>query len=199
MSVARNAKNSRVATVNIARAFAKIVPRPAVPWRRRRAAIHCGEGQPQALLVHVEPRKLQASRRSTEPIDSGHLCPPAPPARGGAGCRAAKFRAFDEECCISDEIREALAGSEDTIEDLHVWQISPGHFSAIVSLATRCPRDNSLYKAKLSHIHDLSHLTVETQAIGYLRTERRRDAALRLAPGLDAQRVSIVRPPGPAL
>ena len=73
--------------------------------------------------------------------------------------------ATTEGAKVHEEIGEALAGSEDTIADLHVWQIGPGHFSAIVSLATQSPKDSSFYKAKLSHIHELSHLTVETQAL----------------------------------
>ncbi|MPT26097.1 MAG: cation transporter [Achromobacter sp.] len=62
------------------------------------------------------------------------------------------------------DIERALDAGDGKIADLHVWQIGPGHYAAIVSLVTRHPRDSAFYKAKLAHIAGLSHLTVETQA-----------------------------------
>lgn len=62
------------------------------------------------------------------------------------------------------DIEQALDAGDGEIADLHVWQVGPGHYAAIVSLATRHPRDSAFYKAKLAHIAGLSHLTVETQA-----------------------------------
>ncbi|CAB3846772.1 Cadmium, cobalt and zinc/H(+)-K(+) antiporter [Achromobacter pulmonis] len=62
------------------------------------------------------------------------------------------------------DIERALDAGDGEIADLHVWQIGPGHYAAIVSLVTRHPRDSAFYKAKLAHIAGLSHLTVETQA-----------------------------------
>ena len=63
---------------------------------------------------------------------------------------------------LADEIREALADSGDRITDLHVWQVGPGHFAAIVAVASVAPRDSQAYKGMLAHIHELSHVTVET-------------------------------------
>ena len=62
---------------------------------------------------------------------------------------------------LPDEIREAIEVDGDTIVDLHVWQLGPGHHGAIISLATTKPRPVAYYKAKLAGIHDLSHVTVE--------------------------------------
>ncbi|CUK03944.1 Cadmium%2C cobalt and zinc/H(+)-K(+) antiporter [Achromobacter sp. 2789STDY5608615] len=62
------------------------------------------------------------------------------------------------------DIERALDAGDGEIADLHVWQVGPGHYAAIVSLVTRHPRDSAFYKAKLAHIAGLSHLTVETQA-----------------------------------
>lgn len=62
---------------------------------------------------------------------------------------------------IRHEIQEALAATGDRIQDLHVWQIGPGHFAAIVSIATAMPRDPRAYKALLAPVHELSHVTVE--------------------------------------
>ncbi|WP_063569938.1 CDF family Co(II)/Ni(II) efflux transporter DmeF [Achromobacter ruhlandii] len=63
------------------------------------------------------------------------------------------------------DIEQALDAGDGEIADLHVWQVGPGHYAAIVSLVTRHPRDSAFYKAKLAHIGGLSHLTVETQAV----------------------------------
>ena len=48
-----------------------------------------------------------------------------------------------------------------TIDDLHVWRLGPGHFSAIVSLTACDGTDPREIKERLSHIRELSHLTVE--------------------------------------
>lgn len=64
---------------------------------------------------------------------------------------------------VRQEIREALAPTGDTITDLHVWQVGPGHFAAIVSLASVAPREVMAYKALLAHIHELSHVTLEAE------------------------------------
>jgi cation diffusion facilitator family transporter len=66
---------------------------------------------------------------------------------------------------LPDEIRAALETGEDRITDLHVWQVGPGHHAAIVSLATSRPQPLASYRAKLAHIHDLSHLTLEVEAV----------------------------------
>ncbi len=67
---------------------------------------------------------------------------------------------------LPDEIRQALETDADRITDLHVWQLGPGHHGAIVSLASASPQAPSHYRAKLAHIHDLSHLTVEVEPRG---------------------------------
>lgn len=66
---------------------------------------------------------------------------------------------------IRRQIGHALQAGDCQIADLHVWQVGPGHFAAIVSLAASQPRDSAYYKARLAHITGLSHLTVETQAV----------------------------------
>ena len=65
---------------------------------------------------------------------------------------------------LPEEIRSAIETGEDRITDLHVWQVGPGHHAAIVSIATSCPLPLASYRAKLAHIHDLSHLTLEVEA-----------------------------------
>jgi len=64
---------------------------------------------------------------------------------------------------LPEEIREALEKEGDRITDLHVWQLGPGHHGAIVSLRSAAPHEPSVYREKLAHIHDLSHLTIEVE------------------------------------
>ncbi len=59
------------------------------------------------------------------------------------------------------EIRERIETPEETITDLHVWQVGPGHNAAIVAIATRHPNPPAFYKDKLAAVSGLSHLTVE--------------------------------------
>jgi cation diffusion facilitator family transporter len=66
---------------------------------------------------------------------------------------------------LRHDIERALDAGDGQIADLHVWQVGPGHFAAIVSLVTAHPRDSAFYKGKLAHIAGLSHVTVETQAV----------------------------------
>ena len=66
---------------------------------------------------------------------------------------------------VREEIKAALGQSGGQITDLHVWQVGPGHLAAIISLASHTPQDSLTYKAMLSHIHELSHVTVETQTL----------------------------------
>ena len=65
---------------------------------------------------------------------------------------------------LPEEIRQAVETDEDRITDLHVWQVGPGHHAAIVAIRTKQPQPLAVYRAKLAHIHDLSHLTLEVEA-----------------------------------
>lgn len=62
---------------------------------------------------------------------------------------------------LPDELRAALETESDKITDLHVWQVGPGHHAAIVAISSSAPQFLEAYKAKVAHIHNLSHLTVE--------------------------------------
>jgi cation diffusion facilitator family transporter len=64
---------------------------------------------------------------------------------------------------LPDEIRAAIETPQDKIGDLHIWQLGPGHHGAIVSIRSSAPQDTAAYRAKLAHIHDLSHLTIEVE------------------------------------
>lgn len=63
---------------------------------------------------------------------------------------------------LADNVRRVIEDNGDTVVDLHVWRVGPGHMSAIVSVATRDARRNpDFYRAALKRFTRLSHLTVE--------------------------------------
>jgi cation diffusion facilitator family transporter len=67
---------------------------------------------------------------------------------------------------LAIRIRKVMETPDDTVMDLHVWQLGPGHNAAIVSVATTVPKAPASYKEKLKSIPGLSHVTVEVTALG---------------------------------
>jgi len=67
---------------------------------------------------------------------------------------------------IASKVREAIETGPDKITDLHIWQIGPGHFSVITSIASPTPKTVAEYKALLCQIDQVSHVTVEMHQIG---------------------------------
>lgn len=62
---------------------------------------------------------------------------------------------------LLERIRSTLEDGGDRVSDLHLWRVGPGHLAAIVSLVSDRPLAPDFYKAKLSKLTQLSHLTVE--------------------------------------
>ncbi|WP_444461010.1 CDF family Co(II)/Ni(II) efflux transporter DmeF [Rhodobacter capsulatus] len=58
------------------------------------------------------------------------------------------------------EIQEALAPVA-RITDLHLWQLGPGQHGAIVALSAEHPQPPATYRARLAHLHELAHVTIE--------------------------------------
>lgn len=71
--------------------------------------------------------------------------------------------AAPKDGALRNEVRAALERGDTRITDLHVWQLGPGHHGAIVSLASAAPEPPSRYKARLAHIGQLSHVTIEIE------------------------------------
>lgn len=78
-------------------------------------------------------------------------------------CASVLLDAAAEGEQVRQEIREAMEPTGSEVTDLHVWQVGPGHFAAIVSLMAAEPQEPAHYKSLLAHIHELSHITVEVQ------------------------------------
>jgi Co/Zn/Cd efflux system component len=65
------------------------------------------------------------------------------------------------DTALVQAIRGRLEQGHDSIADLHVWRLGPGHHGAIVSLVVDQPQPVETYKARLAGIAGLSHVTVE--------------------------------------
>jgi cation diffusion facilitator family transporter len=67
---------------------------------------------------------------------------------------------------IADQVRAAVGAAGDQLVDLHVWRLGPGHFGAVLSVATReTQRGPAFYHAALRPLKGLSHLTVEVNPL----------------------------------
>ncbi|HTI87742.1 MAG TPA: CDF family Co(II)/Ni(II) efflux transporter DmeF [Alphaproteobacteria bacterium] len=64
---------------------------------------------------------------------------------------------------VADLIRSKLETEADRITDLHLWQLGPGHWAAVVSLVSSDPQAPDVYKRRVEGIEGVSHLTVEVQ------------------------------------
>jgi cation diffusion facilitator family transporter len=73
--------------------------------------------------------------------------------------------ATDTVSDLQSEIRQRIETPQETITDLHVWQVGPGHNAAIVAIATANPHPPAFYKEKLAKLTGLSHLTVEVTPV----------------------------------
>jgi cation diffusion facilitator family transporter len=63
---------------------------------------------------------------------------------------------------LAGEVRAVIEGQGDArVSDLHLWQVGPGHWAAIVALVTTEPRPAQHYRDALARVHELSHVTVE--------------------------------------
>jgi cation diffusion facilitator family transporter len=62
---------------------------------------------------------------------------------------------------MANKLREAVETEGDTLADLHLWRLGPGHLGAIISVVTSKGRDADYYRARLARFKSLSHLTVE--------------------------------------
>jgi cation diffusion facilitator family transporter len=65
---------------------------------------------------------------------------------------------------MAERLRQMVEDGGDTLADLHLWRLGPGHLGAIVSIGTREARSAEYYRAKLARFGSLSHLTVEVRS-----------------------------------
>lgn len=65
---------------------------------------------------------------------------------------------------LAKAVRTTLETNGDRVTDLHLWRVGPGHMAAIIALVSDHPQPVAEYKARLAHLHGLSHVTVEISA-----------------------------------
>lgn len=65
---------------------------------------------------------------------------------------------------LADNLRRTIESDGDTLCDLHLWRMGPGHLGAILSISTRMGHDQDYYRAKLARFGALSHLTIEVKS-----------------------------------
>jgi cation diffusion facilitator family transporter len=71
--------------------------------------------------------------------------------------------ATPEARSVEAAVRDRLERDGDRVTDLHLWQIGPGHLACIVALVSDVAQPPSVYKARLTSIPGLSHVTVEVE------------------------------------
>ena len=64
---------------------------------------------------------------------------------------------------VADGVRRTIEAEGDSLADLHLWRLGPGHLGAIVCVATAHARGPAFYRARLARFPALSHVTVEVQ------------------------------------
>jgi cation diffusion facilitator family transporter len=69
---------------------------------------------------------------------------------------------YSDDRDLRQEVVAAIEGDADTrLADLHLWQVGPGHWGAILAIVSPNPRECGYYKDRLAEVHELSHITVE--------------------------------------
>ncbi|AQH05121.1 cation transporter (plasmid) [Burkholderia sp. KK1] len=63
---------------------------------------------------------------------------------------------------LTAQVRQAVEHAGDTVLDLHVWRLGPGHMGAVLSVATdHAQHGPAFFHAALARLKGLSHVTVE--------------------------------------
>ncbi len=65
---------------------------------------------------------------------------------------------------MSARVRDMIEQDGDRLTDLHLWRLGPGHFGAILSVATIRDRGAAFYRARLAGFKTLSHVTIEVES-----------------------------------
>jgi cation diffusion facilitator family transporter len=66
---------------------------------------------------------------------------------------------------MAERMRAVIETDGDSLTDLHLWRLGPGHLGVIVSVATRQERGPDYYQTLLGRFRALSHVTVEVQRV----------------------------------
>ncbi|MBV6423826.1 MAG: Cadmium, cobalt and zinc/H(+)-K(+) antiporter [Steroidobacteraceae bacterium] len=62
---------------------------------------------------------------------------------------------------LAGAVREAIETDDARVGDLHLWHVGPGRYAAIVSLIVAEPQEPEIYKARLAHLPQVVHVSIE--------------------------------------
>ena len=77
---------------------------------------------------------------------------------------------------LTSEIRRRLQAQGETVLDLHLWRLGPGHHAAVAVVRAAAPLPAEAYHDRLRDIAGLSHVTVEVRGPGAADSHRHSDA-----------------------
>ncbi|MDB5453129.1 MAG: Co/Zn/Cd efflux system component [Caulobacteraceae bacterium] len=67
---------------------------------------------------------------------------------------------------LTQEVRARLQGAGEDVIDLHLWRLGPGHHAVIAVIAAAHPRPVEDYRARLTGLAGISHVTIEVRGAG---------------------------------
>ena len=65
------------------------------------------------------------------------------------------------DTALAARIRRSIEVDGDTVSDLHLWRLGPGHLGVILGIETPHVRDAAFYRRRLGRFRRLSHVTIE--------------------------------------
>jgi cation diffusion facilitator family transporter len=67
-----------------------------------------------------------------------------------------------DDPALAQAVRAAIETGDETVTDLHLWRVGPGRHAAIVSLIAAQPLAPQQYKARLAHLPQIVHVSIES-------------------------------------
>jgi Co/Zn/Cd efflux system component len=64
---------------------------------------------------------------------------------------------------LTEEVRRRLSAKDERVIDLHLWRLGPGHHAVIAVIAADRPQPAEAYRARLTGLAGLSHVTIEVR------------------------------------
>ena len=65
---------------------------------------------------------------------------------------------------MAEKLQKAIEAEGDSLADLHLWRLGPGHLGAIVAVITCERRGPDFYRTRLGRFRALSHVTIEVRS-----------------------------------
>jgi cation diffusion facilitator family transporter len=65
---------------------------------------------------------------------------------------------------LAEHMRGAIEADGDSVSDLHLWRVGPGHLAAVLTVHTGQGRDPDYYRSQLARFRALSHVTIEVRS-----------------------------------